>query len=85
MVAPVTVPLVGESASVTLNGSGNGMAKIGPISSREVWSPDKAHVSANIGLVTNEASCQIYVGQQVNANSFRDGTLSGRRGIQQIE
>jgi hypothetical protein len=73
-------PLKGQSNSVTLNASGNGTAKIGPISSRETWYPANAHVSANIGQVTNEAQCIVYVGDGVGPNNFRDGTLSGSSG-----
>lgn len=69
-----------ESNSVTLDGSGNGTAKVGPLTARETWNPSIAHVSANIGKVTNEAACQVYVGDTVNPNNFRDGTLSGSSG-----
>jgi hypothetical protein len=75
-----TVAMKGVTANVTLNGSGNGTAKIGPISSREVWHPANVHVSANIGQVTKEAQCIVYIGQTVGANNFRDGTLSGSSG-----
>jgi hypothetical protein len=75
-----TVKIKGASASTTLDGSGNGRIKIGPQSSREIWHPVNAHVAANTGAVTNEASCLIYVGQTVEPNNFRDGTLSGSSG-----
>lgn len=74
------VPLQPQSIAVHLDGSGNGTAKIGPVSARETWYPANAHVSANIGNVTNEARCIVYVGDGVNANNFRDGTLSGSSG-----
>lgn len=66
--------------SVILDGSGNGQAKVGPISSREIWYPSNVHVFANAGSVTNEASCLVYVGTSVGPNTFRDGTLSGSSG-----
>lgn len=75
-----TQTLKGTFATVTLDGSGNGVAKIGPSSAREIWHPENVHVSANTGNVTNEASCLVYVGQTVGANNFRDGTLSGSSG-----
>jgi len=74
------VPLKGQFDNVTLNSSGNGIAQVGPISAREIWYPSNAHVSANIGNVTNEAQCIVYVGTTVEANNFRDGTLSGSSG-----
>lgn len=74
------VPLKGATATVTLDGSGNGLAKIGPLSARETWYPANVHVSVNPGNVTNEAQCLVYVGQTVGPNQFRDGTLSGSSG-----
>lgn len=68
------------TVSVKLDGSGNGTVKIGPATSREIWYPANVHVVANTGQVTKEASCIIYVGQTVNPNGFRDGTLSGSTG-----
>lgn len=73
-----TVPLR-ESVPIKLNGSGNGTAKVGPISAREVWHPDNAHVSANANP-TNEAQCSIYVGDSPASINFRDGTFSGSSG-----
>jgi hypothetical protein len=69
-----------ESASVILDGSGNGTAKLGPISAREIWHPANVHVSANIGQVVKEAQCIVYMGTTVGPNTFRDGTLSGSSG-----
>jgi carotenoid cleavage dioxygenase-like enzyme len=74
------VPIKGAFGNVTLTGTGSGMVKLGPLSARETWYPANAHVSANIGQVTNEAQCIIYVGTSVEANNFRDGTLSGSSG-----
>lgn len=74
------VPIQGAFDSTTLDASGNGTAKVGPISAREIWYPSNAHVSANIGTVTNEAQCIVYVGNTVGAGQFRDGTLSGSSG-----
>jgi hypothetical protein len=71
------VPL-NESATVVLNGSGNGSAKVGPISAREVWSPDNVHVSASSN--TNEAVCKIYVGDSAIQRNYRDGTFTGSTG-----
>jgi hypothetical protein len=75
-----TVKIKGGFASVTLDGSGNGVAKVGPQSAREIWHPENVHVAANTGNVTNEASCLVYVGDAVGPNNFRDGTLSGSSG-----
>lgn len=67
-----------ETAMVLLDASGNGTAKVGPLSAREIWYPDNASVSANDGP-TNEAQCQIFVGDQ-NTKRFRDSTVNGSTG-----
>jgi hypothetical protein len=69
-----------ESKTVTLNGSGNGTVKLGPISAREVWSPSSASVKTNQTTVTNEAVCNLYVGLSATQENFRDGTFSGSSG-----
>lgn len=73
-----TAPL-NESAVATLDANGNGTAKIGPLSAREVWHPQNAHVSAN-ATPTKEAQCSIYVGDQPIQSNFRDATISGSTG-----
>jgi hypothetical protein len=78
-----TVPLYATDQSLPFDINGNGMANIGPASSREVWSPENVHVSATTGQpVVNEASCTIHVGipTAVNAASFRDESFSGSSG-----
>ena len=68
-----------QSGTVVLNGSGNGTAKVGPLSAREIWHPDNVHVSANANPV-NDALCKIYVGDLPIQQNFRDGTVSGSSG-----
>jgi hypothetical protein len=68
-----------ETGFVTLDGSGNGTVKIGPLTAREVWHPANVHVSANQNA-TNEAQCLIYMGDIPARNNFRDGTFSGSAG-----
>jgi hypothetical protein len=68
-----------QQALATLDGSGNGTAKVGPLSAREVWHPDNVHVSVS-GSVTNEAVCKIYVGDAIQDSAFRDATYSGSSG-----
>lgn len=73
------VPL-DQSATVTLNGSGNGTAKLGPLTARETWYPSNVHVRTNQTSVTNEATCAIYVGDQAITWNFRDTTFTGSSG-----
>lgn len=71
-----------ESATITLNGSGNGIARVGPRSGREVWTPDNVHVSTAqlANAIVNEAECQIFVGNDTSQTNFRDMTVSGSHG-----
>lgn len=75
---PFTAPL-SQSTTVVLNGSGNGTAQLGPISAREIWSPQTVHVQCQ-QPVTNEAKCTIYVGYSATQDNFRDATWSGSSG-----
>lgn len=68
-----------DTAFVVLNGSGAGTAKLGPLTAREVWWPVNASVRVNQNP-TNEAQCQIYVGETPTQDNFRDGTFSGSSG-----
>ena len=63
---------------VSLNGSGAGTAKVGPLTAREVWNPSNVHVS--VATHTNEATCNIYVGEDASQKNFRDATFTGSSG-----
>ena len=68
-----------ETAIVTLNGSGAGTARLGPLTARETWYPDGCSVKVNTNP-TNEAQCQIFVGQTATQENFRDLTFTGSSG-----
>jgi hypothetical protein len=68
-----------QSAFVTLDGSGNGTAQMGPLTAREEWHPGNVHVSANQNP-TLEAECRIFMGDVPIAMNYRDGTFSGSSG-----
>jgi hypothetical protein len=67
-----------ESASVTLDGSGNGTLKMTPYSGTLTWLPSIASVKAS--SANAEASCKIYIGPSATDQWFIDGTLSGSTG-----
>jgi hypothetical protein len=69
-----------DFASVTLNGSGNGTAKVGPLTAREVWSPTNASVKTNQTVITNEAQCALYSGPSATQPNFKDLTFTGSSG-----
>lgn len=67
-----------ESASVTLDGSGNGTLKMVPLGGSVTWLP--ASVSVKASSSTREAACRIYIGPSATDQYFVDGTLSGSTG-----
>lgn len=70
------------SIAVTLNGSGAGTAKLGPLTARETWNPATASVRTTqvSGTIVNEAVCNLFVGLSATQENFRDGTFSGSSG-----
>ncbi len=75
--SPVTVPL-STWATVTLDGSGNGTAKVGPTSLREVWTVAAAAVK--VATAAAEAQCSIYGGPDTSAPNFVDLSFTGSSG-----
>lgn len=72
------VPILPNSVSITLNGSGAGTARIGPESARETWNAQVA--SVHVATTVVEAQCRIFVGTDTASTNYRDGTLSGSTG-----
>ena len=68
------------SASVTLNGSGNGTVQLGPKSAGEVWFPSVVSVGTNETVITDEANCSVYVGPYAGQGYFVDLTIFGSTG-----
>lgn len=71
-------PLSQPFATVTLDGSGNGVARIGPQRVREHWQPTSASVS--VATNTAEAQCSIFMGTVMNAATFLGQTATGSTG-----
>lgn len=74
----MTLASLNETVTVILDGTGNGTAKVGPLSAREVWTPQNVHISVSTDV--NEAVCNIYVGDSADPRNFRDATSSGSIG-----
>lgn len=72
---PIAPP---ETGTVTLDGSGNGTAKTGPIGNSEVWTPSS--VSVQCSSNTLEANCALYVGPSPTPPYFKDLTVDGSTG-----
>jgi len=68
-----------ESATVVLNGFGDGTARVGPHGHGLVWNPAVASVKV-APPVTSEATCKIYVGNQPTDDNFVDATENGSTG-----
>lgn len=71
-----TLPL-NDGASVTLDGSGNGTATIGPTSTGERWNLSKISVIGN-SAVGAQPQANIYINSPSPANFF-DGTQTGNQ------
>lgn len=67
-----------ESASVTLDGQGNGTLRMRPRGGGETWLLASVSVKASTAVL--EAACRIYVGPSATDRYFVDGTLSGSTG-----
>jgi hypothetical protein len=82
MTTPAVTVELDQSAVVTFNAQGGGIAQIGPRNQRESWSPAAASVKTNQapGAIVNEAQCKIYCGPDTSDPNFVDGTLSGSTG-----
>jgi len=72
-----TYPL-DTSASVTLDGSGNGVASLGPGLPHEHWQPG----SCFVGVATNvlEAACQLFMGSSIQSATQLGQTSKGSTG-----
>lgn len=81
---PITGSINGLFATVTLDGNGNGTAKLGPSRPREHWLPNAASVSAAPvppATKTNiNAQCSVYAGAQVAPSTFVSNTVTGSTG-----
>lgn len=75
---PRALPL-SAFAQVTLDGSGNGTAAVGPTAQGETWA---AGFTAAVHASTNaaEATCRVYCGAGSSPQYFIDGTTWGSTG-----
>jgi hypothetical protein len=78
---PVTVTL-GQSAVVTLDGTGAGTARIGPVNARETWSPQtiSGKTTQAPGTIVSEAQWRTYIGPGADDQYYVDSTLDGSTG-----
>ena len=71
-------PLPQPFAQVTLDGSGNGTASLGPVRVREHWQPASASVKVSTNVL--EASCAVYLGSTINDVTFMSQSITGSTG-----
>lgn len=69
-----TLPL-DESASIQLDGSGNGAVTIGPAYSYQVWTPTQINVQVSSN--TSEPVFKYYRGRSIGLTNFLGGTYTG--------
>lgn len=71
-------PLSQPFGQVTLDGSGNGIASIGPQRVREHWQLNS--VSVSVATNTKEAQCSVYMGTVIGPSTFFGQTFTGSTG-----
>jgi hypothetical protein len=71
-------PLAGKFVQVTLDGSGNGQAFLGPSRVREHW--QLAGVSVKVATSVKEATCDVYLGTAASPTQFLSHTDFGSSG-----
>jgi hypothetical protein len=80
----VTTYQLDQYATVTLDGSGNGVASLGPSIVREHWQPLAATVSVSIpsgqANPTLEAKCVLYLGTTIQSATVFSTTFLGSSG-----
>jgi hypothetical protein len=75
----IPIPLGADVfARVTLDGSGNGQASIGPTRVREHWQVESVSVSATSAVLESQAV--LYVGSNAQASQFTSQTATGSSG-----
>lgn len=68
-----------EVGIVTLDGSGNGTASVGPLTARETWYPELVAMSVSTPIV-KEASGLVYAGDQALQQYLVDGCTDASSG-----
>lgn len=73
-----------EYAVIRLDGAGAGTARVGPLTARETWYPSNVSVKTTFPgtqtAPTLQSQCDIYVGQSVSPEFFRDNSIQGSTG-----
>lgn len=77
---PTTCALWPSQAQITLDGSGNGTARLGPSGHGVVWTAGQVSVRTAQAVSTGTCQCSIYVGDDTSQVNFTDGTFSGDTG-----
>lgn len=69
-----------RSLSVQLDGSGQGVAQLGPNLAGEQWLPTYVSVSCSANVTQGACQANVYCGAYVGQDTFKQGTFSGDTG-----
>lgn len=73
-----------ETAVVRLDVNGEGTARVGPLTAREVWYPSNVSIQTTFPgtatAPTNEADCDLFVGPIASPEFFRDTSAQASTG-----
>lgn len=71
---------VSRSQSVVLDGTGAGVAQLGPSISGESWAPAQVSVSCSQLVTSGACLANVYCGSGPTQDAFKDSTFSGDSG-----
>lgn len=66
--------------SVRLDGTGAGIAQLGPSITNESWAPSVVSVRCTANVTSGACQAEIFCGAYVGEDTYKDGTFSGDTG-----
>lgn len=66
--------------SIHLDGTGAGVAQLGPSITNEQWQPQRVSVSCSASVTSGACEAAIYCGAYIGQDTFKDATFSGDSG-----
>lgn len=68
------------AATIRLDGTGAGVAQLGPSITNEQWAPGRVSVSCSATVTAGSCEASIYCGAYIGQDTFKEGTFSGDTG-----
>lgn len=68
------------ATSIRLDGTGAGVAQLGPSITNEQWEPGRVSVSCSASVTSGACQASVYCGAYIGADTFKEATFSGDTG-----